>query len=68
MTFKSVTTLSIIKVSFNSNTPLVWTGSITGYFFLLITFAYPDWKVLAIPGLVVRPVKLNVTTHCVPAT
>ena len=57
----------IINVSFNSKTPLDWTGSITGYFFLLINVAYPDWNVLAIPGFVVTPAVLNSTIHWVPA-
>ena len=58
--------LSIIKVSFNSNTPLDWTGSITGYFFLFTKVAYPDWNVLAMPGFVVTPAVLNFSIHCVP--
>ena len=57
----------ISKGSFNSYTPLVWTGSITGKSFELINEAYPDWKVLAIPGLVVTPAVLNFNIHCVPA-
>ena len=56
-------TSPIINVSFNSKTPLDCTGSITGYFFLLIKVAYPDWNVLAIPGLVVTPAVLNSNIH-----
>ena len=56
-------TSPIINVSFNSKTPLDCTGSITGYFFLLTKVAYPDWNVLAIPGLVVTPAVLNSNTH-----
>ena len=61
-------TSPIINVSFNSKTPLDCTGSITGYFFLLTKVAYPDWNVLAIPGLVVTPAVLNSNMHWVPVT
>ncbi len=66
-TFRSVITSSITILSFNWNVPLFWTGSIIGYLFLLTIVAYPDWKVFAIPGLVDRPAKLNLTIACVPA-
>ena len=56
-----------INGSFNSYSPLVWIGCMTGKSFELITDAYPDWKVLAIPGFVVTPAVLNFNIHWVPA-
>ena len=38
--------------------PLSCIDSKTGYLDLLTIFAYPDWKVLAIPGFVVNPIRL----------
>ena len=52
--------------SFLANCPLVWTGIIFGYIFLLIIDAKPDWNVFAIPGLVVNPAILNSSSAVVP--
>ena len=48
------------------NCPLVCNGIISGYIFLLIIDANPDWKVLPMPGLVVRPTRLNLRIAIVP--
>ena len=48
------------------NCPLVCNGIISGYIFLLIIDANPDWKVLPMPGFVVKPAKLNSSSAIVP--
>ena len=61
--FSTKSSPSLTKItSLSANLALFWTGAKVGYLDLLMTLAYPDWYVLAIPGFVLTPIKSNSRT------